>query len=152
MDNQIVYLDEGDLRRSKMYWGAAFAILITSLVNGVRGYNSPGWETHGLVTLILSGLLVVAMVFASIILSKPERRPHILMREDGIRLRQSYYKSPQELNWDQIETVDIKPNLVEIVLTDATENSIKLNLLSFDMNKQVHEVLSPHIKAKAGRK
>ena len=147
VDNQIVYLEDVDLRRSKICWGAAVAAAILSLVLGVRWYDSPGWETRGLVMLITSALSVVVIISSRIILSKPERRPHLLVRKDGIRVRQSYYKQPRELSWDKIASVDIEPNLVVIHRSEAGEESIRINLLTFEMNKQMQKVLSPYVAA-----
>ena len=152
METHTIYLDEQDeqksnLQGSKLFWAFQFALGIWIVSLAVTEHPDPEKNVLRMIALISVGLLVVTSVFLRIFLS-PKRRPFIRFQEDGLIVKQSFFRKAQSVARDEISSVDLKSNAVEILLKDPNRGEIRIEPMSYVANQKVKERFQSYVSEK----
>ena len=148
MEPQTVFLDEGGMQRSKLFLGYQFVLWVLIVYNGIRALSDPDGRLLGVILLISSGPLIVVLVWTRLIMSDPDRRPRIIFQEDGLVVKRSYYRKAQEIGWNEILSVDLKPNAIEIYMKDSEAKRIRFEMVSYAVNQKMKDHFRTYVAGK----
>ncbi len=143
MQNTTIYLDEGELIHSKplLYFQIALGGWI--LYRGIQGVTISPSSTHELADwiMLICGIVIVStFIYLRIFPANHKRRPFLKVEAELLTVKPSLYAETHFLRWDEIASVEIKPNTVQIDLKNG--ENIKIEMPNYSVNQKVKETLN----------
>ena len=118
MDTFTIYFDTEDLRRMKGMW-----LLVWCLLGINFFYHS--WRyfmhIHGLADWILGtiqllgGVAIIVSIIVDLYLNKKYGRPCVVFSNEGLEIKARRRGHAKKISWDEIQTMHLKINGVEII-------------------------------------
>ena len=121
MDTFTIYFDTEDPRRMKGMWGvwiSAFCLFgISSIYQGWQAlshiYGSTKWI--GGIIQIFCGVAIITAMLVDLYLPKKFGRPRVVFSNEGLDIKTKRRGHAEKISWDEIQTMHLKINGVEIV-------------------------------------
>jgi hypothetical protein len=150
VENQIVYLDEDDPRKSRWFWISQCPILVWAVYLGVTGLSVPDRRALSIVLIASAGFGLGAMAYFRVLSRDPERRPHVSFGANDLVVKQSLYSRPLTISRGDIEVVELKPAAFVVSLKGSARKPIRLELASYAIVQQMRAHVDAFNKSGGG--